>query len=109
MTVATGEATDADPEQWLAKATAVTGSWWEPWAEWASARSGGRRPAPSSLGSAAHPAGDAGSGTATSWHLERACAGGGVGDVDVGAPGPGTASQPHPYPAAAREIRLRVR
>ncbi len=61
MTVATGEATDADPEQWLAKTTAVTGSWWEPWAEWAAARSGGRHPAPSSLGSSAHPAGRAGS------------------------------------------------
>ena len=58
MTVATGEADDADPEHWLAKNTAATGSWWEPWAKWASVRSGGRRPAPSSLGSAAHPAGD---------------------------------------------------
>jgi polyhydroxyalkanoate synthase subunit PhaC len=58
MTVATGEATDADPDQWLAKTTAVTGSWWEPWAEWAAARSGGRHPAPSSLGSSAHPAGE---------------------------------------------------
>jgi polyhydroxyalkanoate synthase len=58
MNVATGEATDADPEQWLAKNTAVTGSWWVPWAEWASSRSGGRHPAPSSLGSAAHPADD---------------------------------------------------
>jgi polyhydroxyalkanoate synthase len=58
MTVATGEATDADPDQWLAKTSAVTGSWWEPWAKWAAARSGGQRPAPSSLGSTAHPAGE---------------------------------------------------
>ena len=57
MTVATSEATDADPEEWLAKTAAVSGSWWEPWAEWAAARSGGRHPAPSSLGSSAHPAG----------------------------------------------------
>jgi polyhydroxyalkanoate synthase len=62
MTVATGEADDADPENWLAKNTSATGSWWEPWAKWASVRSGGRRPAPSSLGSAAHPAGDAAPG-----------------------------------------------
>jgi polyhydroxyalkanoate synthase len=58
MTVATGEATEADPDQWLTKTTAVTGSWWEPWAEWAKARSGGHQPAPTSLGSAAHPADD---------------------------------------------------
>jgi polyhydroxyalkanoate synthase len=62
MTVATGEAADADPEAWLAKTPAVTGSWWEPWAEWALARSDGRHKAPSSLGSAAHPAGDAAPG-----------------------------------------------
>ncbi len=58
MTVATAEATDADPDQWLTKASPVTGSWWEPWSEWASARSGDSRPAPTSLGSAAHPPGD---------------------------------------------------
>ncbi len=55
MTVATAEATDADPDQWLTKATPVTGSWWEPWSVWAAARSGERHPAPTSLGSAAHP------------------------------------------------------
>jgi polyhydroxyalkanoate synthase len=62
MTVATAEATEADPDQWLAKTTAVTGSWWEPWAEWASTRSGEHRAAPTSLGSAKHPAGDAAPG-----------------------------------------------
>jgi polyhydroxyalkanoate synthase len=62
MTVATGEATDADADKWLANTTAVTGSWWEPWAEWAAVRSGGRHPAPTFLGSAAHPAGDAAPG-----------------------------------------------
>jgi polyhydroxyalkanoate synthase len=56
MTVATAEATDADPDEWLAKTPAVTGSWWEPWAQWAAARSGGRHRAPTSLGSAEHPA-----------------------------------------------------
>jgi polyhydroxyalkanoate synthase len=58
MTVATAPASEQDPDQWLAKATPVTGSWWEPWSRWASTRSGGCRPAPKSLGSAAHPAGD---------------------------------------------------
>ncbi len=58
MTVATSEATDADPEEWLAKTAAVSGSWWEPWAVWAAARSGARRQAPSTLGSTAHPAGE---------------------------------------------------
>jgi polyhydroxyalkanoate synthase subunit PhaC len=58
MTVATAEATEADPEQWLAKVAPVTGSWWEPWSKWLAPRSGAGRPAPTSLGSAAHPPGD---------------------------------------------------
>jgi polyhydroxyalkanoate synthase subunit PhaC len=63
MSVATAEATDGDPDQWLTKASPVTGSWWEPWSEWAATRSGDSRPAPTSLGSAAHPPGDAAPGT----------------------------------------------
>jgi polyhydroxyalkanoate synthase subunit PhaC len=58
MTVATSEVTEADPDRWLATATPVTGSWWEPWSVWAAARSGGRYPPRPSLGSTAHPAGD---------------------------------------------------
>jgi polyhydroxyalkanoate synthase subunit PhaC len=62
MTVATSEAIDADPDQWLTAAPTVTGSWWEPWALWAAARSGERHRAPAALGSAAHPAGEAAPG-----------------------------------------------
>jgi polyhydroxyalkanoate synthase len=62
MTVATAEASEADPEEWLTKAAPVTGSWWEPWSKWAAARSGDSRPAPTSLGSAAHPPGVAAPG-----------------------------------------------
>jgi polyhydroxyalkanoate synthase len=58
MTVATAPASAADPDEWLKNAEPVTGSWWEPWAVWASARSGARRTAPTRLGSAEHPAGD---------------------------------------------------
>jgi polyhydroxyalkanoate synthase len=58
MTVATAEATEADPDEWLSKVTAATGSWWEPWSKWVAPRSGGSRPAPTSLGSAAHPPGE---------------------------------------------------
>ncbi len=40
--------TPADPDEWLAGAEKVQGSWWEDWAEWASARSG-EKVAPPSL------------------------------------------------------------
>jgi polyhydroxyalkanoate synthase len=43
-----------DPEDWLASATPHVGSWWEPWAEWVTERSGGERPAPTRLGSRRH-------------------------------------------------------
>jgi polyhydroxyalkanoate synthase len=36
------EDTPADPEEWLAGAEKVQASWWEDWADWASARSGER-------------------------------------------------------------------
>ena len=60
--VVTAIASDPDPEQWLAKSEPVTASWWEPWADWERARSGDRRPAPTALGSALHPAGEAAPG-----------------------------------------------
>jgi polyhydroxyalkanoate synthase len=44
-----------DPEDWKATAERRTGSWWEPWADWALERSGAEVPAPAWLGSAAHP------------------------------------------------------
>jgi len=45
-------------DKWLAGATAHPGSWWEHWLKWYEARGGGLRPAPTTLGSAAHPPGD---------------------------------------------------
>ena len=62
MSVATAVAAEPDPEEWLAKSEPDTGSWWEPWAVWVLARSGERHPAPTSLGSARHPAGAAAPG-----------------------------------------------
>jgi polyhydroxyalkanoate synthase len=47
-----------DPDAWLAQAEVHDGSWWPRWREWLLERSGEERPAPATLGSAAHPAGD---------------------------------------------------
>ena len=44
-----------DPQEWLAEARRLEGSWWEAWAEWIGPHAGGRVPAPTDLGSAAHP------------------------------------------------------
>lgn len=44
-----------DPQDWLDASRAVTGSWWELWLKWAIARSGKKRAAPTSTGSAEHP------------------------------------------------------
>ena len=55
MTVTTGAELHPDPGDWLAEATAATGSWWEHWATWAAERSGELRPAPTELGSDRHP------------------------------------------------------
>jgi polyhydroxyalkanoate synthase subunit PhaC len=52
----TGQAPGADPEQWLAGAEKQQGSWWEAWADWITARSDDRQPAPEELGSERHPA-----------------------------------------------------
>jgi polyhydroxyalkanoate synthase subunit PhaC len=51
----TGKTPGADPEQWLAEAERQQGSWWEPWADWATARGGQRQPQPDNLGSERHP------------------------------------------------------
>jgi len=51
-----------DHEQWRQEATRQQGSWWEAWSEWLSARAGRKVAAPSALGSAQHPAGDAAPG-----------------------------------------------
>jgi polyhydroxyalkanoate synthase subunit PhaC len=52
----TGGEPGPDPQAWRATAQRHTGTWWEPWAEWARERSGDEVPAPTGLGSAAHPA-----------------------------------------------------
>jgi polyhydroxyalkanoate synthase subunit PhaC len=51
----TGGPPGADPEQWLAGADRQQGSWWEPWADWATARVGHRQPRPDTLGSERYP------------------------------------------------------
>jgi polyhydroxyalkanoate synthase len=44
--------------QWLEKARAESGSWWDHWREWFQAHAGRERAAPETLGSEAHPPGD---------------------------------------------------
>ena len=51
----TGGEPGRDPEAWRESAEKHTGSWWECWAPWTIARSGEEVPAPTELGSAAHP------------------------------------------------------
>lgn len=51
----TGPAPGPDPDSWLAQAEKHQGSWWEPWARWATLRSGQRKAAPGQLGNEAHP------------------------------------------------------
>ena len=50
----TGGTPGADPGQWLAGAERQQGSWWEAWADWATARAGQRQPRPDNLGSERH-------------------------------------------------------
>jgi polyhydroxyalkanoate synthase len=45
----------ADPQEWFKGAAERKGTWWEHWAGWLEQHSGGRRRAPSRLGSRAHP------------------------------------------------------
>jgi polyhydroxyalkanoate synthase subunit PhaC len=42
-------------DEWLAGSRAVSGSWWDHWREWVTARSGAIRSAPASPGSRRHP------------------------------------------------------
>ncbi|MEO8019227.1 MAG: alpha/beta fold hydrolase [Pseudomonadota bacterium] len=47
-----------DAEAWLKGATEHGGSWWEHWSRWYAQHGAGEVPAPTTLGSALHPAGD---------------------------------------------------
>jgi polyhydroxyalkanoate synthase len=49
----TGPVTGASADEWLAGATTHPGTWWDHWAQWTHARSGGLRPAPVTSGSSA--------------------------------------------------------
>ena len=51
-----GAQTPPDPDMWLKRAEKVAASWWEDWADWTIARSGGTRRRPRSLGNKRHPA-----------------------------------------------------
>ncbi|MGH7947834.1 MAG: alpha/beta fold hydrolase, partial [Candidatus Binataceae bacterium] len=44
-----------DPQAWLMGASERTGTWWDNCIKWIAARSGGERPAPTSVGSGEHP------------------------------------------------------
>jgi polyhydroxyalkanoate synthase len=44
-----------DPDEWLARAREVPGSWWTHWDPWLEAHGGARRKAPAATGSAAFP------------------------------------------------------
>jgi polyhydroxyalkanoate synthase len=52
----TGREYPGSSDEWLASAQPRSGSWWEHWRDWSIARSGERRPAPTTLGSRRHPA-----------------------------------------------------
>ncbi len=51
----TGPANPADPDQFLAAASTLAGSWWPDYAAWLAERGGERRPIPERLGSEAYP------------------------------------------------------
>jgi len=57
MSTTTGPVNGRDPGEWLEQATETPGVWWERWAEWQGARSGGEHGAPNQLGSRRHRAG----------------------------------------------------
>jgi polyhydroxyalkanoate synthase len=45
-----------DPEQWLASASSVAGSWWPHWMKWLQSHAGKPVPARTPLGNAQYPA-----------------------------------------------------
>jgi polyhydroxyalkanoate synthase len=47
--------TATDPDEWLSMAPVEKGSWWRPWTEWLTARSGPERQAPATLGNRQYP------------------------------------------------------
>jgi polyhydroxyalkanoate synthase len=49
------DTTPTDPQQFLADNEPVQGSWWTDYVAWLGTHSGGSKPAPTSLGDAAHP------------------------------------------------------
>jgi polyhydroxyalkanoate synthase subunit PhaC len=49
------DATPLSPEEWLAGASTVEGSWWPDFSTWLHERSGAEVPAPAELGDATHP------------------------------------------------------
>jgi polyhydroxyalkanoate synthase len=49
------DALPPDPDEFLAGATMLPGSWWEDWTAWLGERSGPEREAPASLGGDGHP------------------------------------------------------
>ena len=50
-----GPPTATDPDEWLKTAAVEKGSWWRPWTEWLSARSGHERQARTTLGNRQYP------------------------------------------------------
>ncbi len=58
-----GPPTSTDPDEWLKTAPTEKGSWWRPWTEWLSARSGEKRQARTTLGNRQYPPLDPAPGT----------------------------------------------
>ena len=50
-----GRPTPTDPDEWIKTAAVEKGSWWGPWTEWLSARSGNERQARATLGNRQYP------------------------------------------------------
>ena len=55
--------TPADPREFLATASTVTGSWWTDYAGWLASRGGGQLDSPATLGDQDHPVRCAAPGT----------------------------------------------